>query len=311
MTIRTWACVRGGADHERPSRGRRRSWTPTLVVHLIVTGLAVLTLSPVVPAEAAGPWHGQVLDAETRGPIELALPLVLAMGAALVALEHWFPAHPIRPDVRWYVRALAINAVQVLVYLGVEHAWSRWGARASLDLVGGRLPAFAGALLAYVIFTFVVYWWHRARHASPLIWRIFHQFHHSPTRIQTLTAYYIHPLDMIVVLTISNLILFPLLGLDLEAAAWYTVITGFAGFFIHANIRVPRAVGYVFQTPEMHRLHHKTGHHAHNYADIVWWDMLFGTYANPREPIDTCGFDEHTERQIVPMLAGVDLYRSR
>ena len=105
MTIRTWACVRGGANHARPSRGRRRSWTLTLVVHLILTGLAVLTLSPVVPAEAAGPWQGQVLDAETRGPIELALSLVLAMGAALVALEHWFPAHPIRPDVRWYVRA--------------------------------------------------------------------------------------------------------------------------------------------------------------------------------------------------------------
>jgi sterol desaturase/sphingolipid hydroxylase (fatty acid hydroxylase superfamily) len=271
----------------------------------------VLTLSPVVPAEAAGPWHGQVLDAETRGLIELALPLVLAMGAALVALEHWFPAHPIRPDVRWYVRALAINAVQVLVYLGVAHAWSRWGARASLDLAGRRLPAVAGALLAYVIFTFVVYWWHRARHASPLLWRIVHQFHHSPTRIQTLTAYYIHPLDMLVVLTISHLILFPLLGLDLEAAAWYMVITGCAGFFIHANIRVPRAVGYVFQTPEMHRVHHKTGHHAHNYADLVWWDMLFGTYANPRDAIDTCGFDEHTERQIVPMLAGVDLSRPR
>src|SRR5262249_25803578 len=171
-----------------------------------------------------------------------ALPLVLAMGTALVALEHWFPAHPIRPDVGWYVRALAINAVQVLVYLGVGHTWTRWGARASLDLVGGRLPAFTGALVAYVIFTFVVYWWHRARHASRLLWRIFHQLHHSPTRIQTLTAYYIHPLDMIVVLTISNLILFPLLGLDLEAATWYTVITGFAGFFIHANIRVPRAV---------------------------------------------------------------------
>ena len=169
MTRRTWACVRGWAHHERPSRGCRRSWTPTRVVQLIVTGLAVLTLSPVVPAEAAGPWQGQVLDAETRGMIELALPLVLAMGAVLVALEHWLPAHPIRPDVRWYVRALAINVVQVLVYLGVAHAWSRWGARASLDLVGRRLPAVAGALLAYVLFTFVVYWWHRARHASPLI----------------------------------------------------------------------------------------------------------------------------------------------
>jgi len=38
----------------------------------------------------------------------------------------------------------------------------------------------------------------------------------------------------------------------------------------------------------MHRLHRETGHHAHNYADIVWWDMLFGPDANPRASIDEC-----------------------
>jgi hypothetical protein len=57
------------------------------------------------------------------------------------------------------------------------------------------------------------------------------------------------------------------------------------------------------QTPRAPRL-------AVNVADTSG-DMLFGTYANPRGSIDTCGFDEHTERQIVPMLAGVDLSRPR
>jgi len=105
-------------------------------------------------------------------------------------------------------------------------------------------------------------------------------------------------------LIISNTIMFIVLGLNFEGAAWYTLITGFAEFFIHGNIRVSRWVGYVFQTPEMHLLHHKSNHHAHNYSDIVCWDMLFGTYHNPKEPIIDCGFDEQEEKRVVAMLFG-------
>ncbi|MGB5766953.1 MAG: sterol desaturase family protein, partial [Arenicellales bacterium] len=205
---------------------------------------------------------------------------------------------------QWYFRAIAINTLQLVVFYAVDAFWMGWSEGFSLFHLSNTWPPVAGALLAYFIFTFVIYWWHRLRHSSDFIWRYFHQFHHSPKRIQTLTAYYIHPLDMTVTLFISNTIVFVLLGLNFEAAAWYTLITGFAGFFIHANIRVPRQVGYVFQTPEMHRLHHKVNHHANNYSDIVWWDMLFGTYLNPHEDIDQCGFDEETETKVFQLLAG-------
>ena len=240
---------------------------------------------------------------------EHALTLMLLSGVGIFVWEHFFPAHSLDPESEWYVRALLTNAFQLLVFLAVDHFWSAWNSGWSLHLMPAASP-LAGACVAYFIFTFAIYWWHRARHASPLLWRVFHQFHHSPKRIQTLTAYYIHPLDMFVGLSISNIILFPLLGLNFEAAAWYTLITGFAGFFIHANIRVPRAVGYVFQTPEMHRLHHKRGHHAHNYSDIVWWDMMFGTYLNPKEDIETCGFDDVTEKKLLPLLLGREVTKS-
>jgi len=238
---------------------------------------------------------------------ELALPIMLLLGIGLIVLEHLFPAHPLHTAPEWYIRALILNAVQLLVFVGVDALWTRWVGSASIFALGLQVSPLVGALIAYFIFTFAIYWWHRLRHSSDLIWRVFHQLHHSPKRIQTLTAYYIHPLDMVVALTISNIILFPLLGLGAEAAGWYTLITGFAGFFIHANIRVPRQIGYVFQTPEMHRLHHKSGHHAHNYSDIVCWDWLFGTYLNPKEPISQCGFEEEAELKIIPMLVGKDL----
>lgn len=232
------------------------------------------------------------------------LPILYFLAACLLIAEHVFPAHPTNPDYRWYLRAVSINAMQLLVFFLVDALWSHWSGRFALLHLGRVAGPLTGAGIAYFIFTFVIYWWHRARHASPWIWRMFHQLHHSPQRIQTLTAYYIHPLDMTATLFISNTIVYVLLGLNFEAAAWYVLITGFAGFFIHANIRVPRQVGYVFQTPEMHRLHHKSGHHAHNYSDIVWWDMLFGTYLNPNEDIQQCGFDAASERRVIPMLLG-------
>jgi sterol desaturase/sphingolipid hydroxylase (fatty acid hydroxylase superfamily) len=239
---------------------------------------------------------------------EFMFPIMLSLGGCLIVLEHVFPAHPLNRKAEWYVRAVLINALQVLVFMTVAVISSDSSATASLYRLEGMVSPVLGAFIAYVIFTFVEYWWHRLRHSSEIVWRVFHQFHHSPQRIQTLTAYYMHPLDMAVSLCISNMILFPLLGLGSEAASWYLLISGVAGFLIHANIRVPRQVGYIFQTPEMHRLHHMSGHHAHNYSDIALWDQLFGTYLNPVQPIDQCGFDEAAELQVIPMLLGRNIH---
>ena len=73
--------------------------------------------------------------------------------------------------------------------------------------------------------------------------------------------------------------------------------------------RAPRQVGYVFQRPEMHRIHHEYGRHRNNYGDFVWWDMLFGTYENPPTFTSTCGFDDAREQMLLPMLAFQDVHR--
>jgi sterol desaturase/sphingolipid hydroxylase (fatty acid hydroxylase superfamily) len=236
--------------------------------------------------------------------IEHALPILYLLAGVLFMLERFHPAHPLKPQTHWYIRAAFINILQLSIFFVVDTALNKWHGGFSLFNVSESLSPLTGAFLAYFIFTFMVYWWHRLRHSSQFFWKYFHQLHHSPQHIETLTAYYIHPLDMIMNLIISNTIMFFILGLNFEGAAWYTLITGFAGFFIHANIHVPRWVGYVYQTPEMHRLHHQSNHHAHNYSDFVCWDLLFGTYCNPEQPIVDCGFDEQEERQIIAMLFG-------
>lgn len=59
----------------------------------------------------------------------------------------------------------------------------------------------------------------------------------------------------------------------------------------------------------MHRIHHEFNQHKNNYGDIVWWDMLFGTYDNPKKWNKTCGFIAEKEEQLLKMLAYKDVHK--
>ena len=126
-----------------------------------------------------------------------------------------------------------------------------------------------------------------------------------------ITSFYKHPGEMLVNSLIGSALVYSLLGLNLEAGAVYTACTAVAEFFYHTSIRTPRWIGYQFQRPEMHRIHHQHNRHKNNYGDIVWWDMMFGTYENPKEFIYTCGFDDELEQQLVPMLIYRDVHASK
>jgi sterol desaturase/sphingolipid hydroxylase (fatty acid hydroxylase superfamily) len=100
-----------------------------------------------------------------------------------------------------------------------------------------------------------------------------------------------------------------LLGLDTKAADVYTACTALGKFFYHTNVRTPRWVGWFFQRPEMHRIHHEKDKHRDNYGDIVWWDIFFGTYQNPATWDGKCGFTAEREERLGTMLAFRDVHR--
>lgn len=213
------------------------------------------------------------------------------------------------PIVRgWWWRVLAINGAQLGIVLLAGVTWERWLAGASLLHLSPTLPAWAGGLTAYVIATFIFYWWHRARHEVQWLWLGFHQIHHSAQRLEVITSFYKHPGEMLVNSLIGSTLVYAVLGLDPAAGAVYTLCTALGEFFFHTNLRSPRWVGYVFQRPEMHRIHHQHGYHRNNYGDIVWWDMLFGTYENPAVWDDRCGFDDPREQRLGDMLRGRDVH---
>ena len=102
-----------------------------------------------------------------------------------------------------------------------------------------------------------------------------------------------------------------MLGLSLEGGAIYTLCTALGEFFYHTNIKTPRWVGYLFQRPEMHRIHHQYEKHSNNYGDLVWWDMLFGTYDNPKNFTGIYGFDEVNELKLKEMIRLKDVHEKK
>lgn len=239
------------------------------------------------------------------------LPLILSVFVACFILERLAPGWAL-PRVRtWPLRVVAINAVQLGVVLLAGATWEKWLSSWSLFHLSAHVSPAAGGVIAYIIATFVFYWWHRWRHEYDFLWLAFHQIHHSPQRLEVITSFYKHPGEMIVNSLLGSLLVYTVLGLSLEAGAIYTACTALGEFFYHTNVKTPRWVGFFFQRPEMHRIHHQYGRHKNNYGDIVWWDMLFGTYENPKDWVHTCGFDDAKEQRLLDMLAYRDAHKPR
>ena len=183
-------------------------------------------------------------------------------------------------------------------------------AHASLFRLGDQVNDFTAAGIAYFISTFIYYWWHRFRHESQFFWRLCHQLHHSPRRIEILTSFYKHPVEILLNSLLSSAIVYTLLGCNIQAAAYYTFCTAIAEYFYHWNIKTPHWFGFLVQRPESHRVHHRHRHHTQNFADLPVWDWLFGTLHNPRRSSTRCGFDPWREDQFEDLLAFRDVHAS-
>lgn len=227
---------------------------------------------------------------------------IVGIGLLLMILERIFPDQKLIDVKGWWLRVIILNGIQVgLVFLG-KISWDKWFLGHSLfQLPLNWHPAFSG-LISYFIITFIFYWWHRWRHTVNILWLAMHQIHHSPQRIETITSFYKHPLEIVCNCIIIALVNYALLGLSIEAAAWCILYTAIGEYFYHMNIKTPHWIGYFFQRPEMHRIHHEKGKHYNNFSDLPIWDMLFGTYSNPKEMNAPCGFKPERERKFIDML---------
>jgi sterol desaturase/sphingolipid hydroxylase (fatty acid hydroxylase superfamily) len=244
---------------------------------------------------------------ETVDAIGLLVPLTYAV---MLLIEWRWPARvfPPRRGWRWLGIGflLLIATVGTVVPLLLPLDWMaahRW-------FDGTRLGVVVGTVVGWVVLSLASFAWHRASHAFSPLWRFGHQMHHSPQRVDISGSVLFHPAEMVVQTLIQLFVTVIALGLDPLAAALVGYLVALAGMFQHWNVRTPTWLGYFIQRPEAHCVHHRQGAHAFNYSDFPLWDIVFGSWRNPREFRGDCGFEGPADRRLGAMLAWRDVNRA-
>ena len=248
--------------------------------------------------------------------LRLAIWLVLLV-AIFVPLERLFSLHPARVwrlqtgvDLGWYflnsLLPAAFIAVPLSFLIWILHGVDPGGFYSAVAL----LPFWIKVLLMLVVNDLGAYWYHRASHAYPVLWR-FHAIHHSAEHLDWLVNTRAHPVD-IVFTRLAGLVPVYLLGLAQvqvtggrpdPGVVLITIFGTIWTFFIHANIRWRLGpLEWLLSSPAFHHWHHTNDEHRdHNFAFIFpVIDRLFGTAWLPRHWPPVYGINA----KVPPTLSG-------
>jgi sterol desaturase/sphingolipid hydroxylase (fatty acid hydroxylase superfamily) len=233
--------------------------------------------------------------------------LIVFFTFAFFAWERAFPGRTLPISRGWYPRAAVMNLMQ-LALIGVGGlTWNRFFRGHTLFNFGGWSRPVAEGAFYWFVGTFIFYWWHRIRHANGF-WLVFHQVHHSPSRIELLTSFYKHPVEIVADSIITGIFIYCVCGGTAAAGAWTSLFGAVGEYFYHSNIRTPRWLGWFIQRPEHHSIHHQLDVHKYNFGDITWWDRMFGTFRDTEGFAERCGFPGSQEKKLFDMLRFKDVY---
>lgn len=208
------------------------------------------------------------------------------------------------PDITgWRLKGAAFALLYFALATYAPLFWDGWLGQYRL-FAADTLPLWQQLLGGFLALEFGIYAWHRTMHNVPFLWRWFHQMHHSAERVDIWGALYFHPLDTLGFTMVGSLALVVGFGVSVEAAILINIVGTFMGLFQHANIKTPHWLGYIIQRPESHNLHHERGVHARNYGDLPLFDMILGTFVNPRAVDNQVGFYDGASKRVGEMLVG-------
>ena len=229
--------------------------------------------------------------------------VALSLLAGFALLELVARGRTFSPVTYWRLTGTAFALLYLALSTYAPLMWDGWLGEHRL-FAADTLPFWAQLAGGFLALELGVYAWHRTMHNTPFLWRWFHQMHHSAERVDIWRALYFHPFDTLGFTLVGSLALVLGFGVSAEAAILINLVATFMGLFQHANIPTPRWLGYIIQRPESHTLHHERGVHARNYGDLPLFDMIFGTFANPRQVDNEVGFHEGSSKRVGALLAG-------
>lgn len=167
---------------------------------------------------------------------------------------------------------------------------------------------WSGFVLDLLVLDLWIYWWHRANHEIPFLWR-FHQVHHLDETLDSSSALRFHFGEVLLSALVRALVII-LLDIPLAPVIVFEALVLAVAIFHHSDARLPplpeRWLARVIITPSIHWVHH----HAlradtdSNYGTILSvWDRIFGSMSGTRRwarmPI---GVEGRRDRPLLRLL---------
>ena len=211
--------------------------------------------------------------------------LLVVLFVFLVVLEAFRPlrrAKRKRPK-RWAVN-LAVTGLSFVVGVAAVRpaalATAVWAQSHSFGLLPwSGVPSWMQFLLGFLWMDATFYFWHRANHLHPLLWR-FHNVHHVDPDLDVTTSFRFH-FGETLYSSLFRILQVGVAGIAPVIYLTYEIAFNLATMFHHSNVFLPLEVeqrlNKVLVTPRMHGIHHSVvGRETNsNYSVIFsWWDRL-------------------------------------
>jgi len=234
--------------------------------------------------------------------------IILMALAVLLVLERAYPVARAIGGLRRLLRNFSLAGLNAILSFAVVVPVSGLAAQWALDWRPQAWSGWTGLVLDLVLLDCWIYWWHRANHELPLLWR-FHEIHHLDEFLDASSALRFHFGEVFLSSLARAAVIF-LLGVPLAHVVVFETLLALVTMFHHSNVRLPagleRALSFFIVTPSIHWVHH----HAiradtdSNYSTLLSvWDRLFASRsATARSPDMPIGVEGGHDRGIVGLV---------
>lgn len=228
----------------------------------------------------------ELLSSEAQRVISIAV--VAGCFAVMVIAEAFAPLRrTVESKLRRVIRNLTNGGVSLailtLLQAPVLIPAARWAEANRIGLLHWvKWPAAVEIFIAVVLLDYTLWFWHRANHTVPLLWR-FHLVHHVDLDLDASTALRFHFGELTLSVAYRALQIIVIGASSFSVWVWQTIL--FASIlFHHSNTRLPIGLERILirfvVTPRMHGIHHS---HYLNETNSNWssflscWEYLHGT----------------------------------
>jgi sterol desaturase/sphingolipid hydroxylase (fatty acid hydroxylase superfamily) len=237
--------------------------------------------------------------------------VVAAWFAVLFVAERWRPAvapHLAEPPWRRLARNAVLWGVNALLSPFVVVPVSAYAAAHALPWRPLWWSGPSGLVADLLLLDFLIYWWHRANHVVPLLWR-FHAIHHYDRFLDTTSAVRFH-FGEVLLSAAARAAVIVLLAIPLSSVLAFEALVLIAALFHHSNLRLAapfeRALSRLVVTPSIHWVHHHRlrADTDSNYSTILsLWDPLFASRSpHQRMPDMAIGVEAREEHPLPGLL---------